>query len=104
MTDMESSNIQGRFEASVNLFVDPSMKEQVICALSKLENIKEIYDVKGEFDIVSMVSASSIEEFRNVLKEKINKIKGVKSTITSVVLKAHKHPKATKTTLSIHLP
>ena len=83
-----------RFEASVNLFVDPSQKEQVIDALSKIENIAEIYDVKGEFDIVSMVSASSVEEFRNVLQEKINKIKGVKSTVTSVVLKAHKHPKA----------
>ena len=83
-----------RLEASVNLFVDPSQKEQVIDALSKLENIEEIYEVKGEFDIVSIVSASSIEEFRNVLQERINKIKGVKSTITSVVLKAHKHPKA----------
>jgi DNA-binding Lrp family transcriptional regulator len=83
-----------RFEASVNLFVDPSQKEQVIDALSKLENIEEIYEVKGEFDIVSIVSASSVEEFRNVLQEKINKIKGVKSTITSVVLKVHKHPKA----------
>ena len=88
---METSH---RFEASVNLFVDPSQKEQVIDALSKLENIEEIYDVKGEFDIVSIVSASSVEEFRNVLQEKINKIKGVKSTITSVVLKAHKHSKA----------
>ena len=82
-----------RFEASVNLFVDPSQKAQVIDALTKVENIEEIYEVKGEFDIVSIVSASSIEEFRNVLQERINKIKGVKSTITSVVLKAHKHPK-----------
>jgi DNA-binding Lrp family transcriptional regulator len=83
-----------RFEASVNIFVDQSQKEQVIDALLKLENIEEIYEVKGEFDIVSIVSASSVEEFRNVLQEKINKIKGVKSTITSVVLKTHKHPKA----------
>ena len=91
-----------RFEASVNLFVDPSQKEQVINALSKLENIEEIYDVKGEFDIVSIVSASSVEEFRNVLQEKINKIKGVKSTLTSVVLKAHKHPKAALSNIHMH--
>jgi DNA-binding Lrp family transcriptional regulator len=88
---METSH---RFEASVNLFVDPSQKKQVIDALSKIENIEEIYDVKGEFDIVSIVSALSVEEFRNVLQKKINKIKGVKSTVTSVVLKAHKLPKA----------
>jgi DNA-binding Lrp family transcriptional regulator len=83
-----------RFEASVNLFVDQNQKEQIIDALSKLENIDEIYDVKGEFDIVSIVSASSVEEFRNVLQKKIIKIKGVKSTIVSVVLKSHKRPES----------
>ena len=88
--EMESSDIQGRFEASVNIFVDPTQKAQVIDALEKVENIEEIYDVKGECDIVSIVSASSIEEFRNVLHKKIMKIKGVQSTIISVVLKSHK--------------
>ena len=91
---MRKMDTNQRFEASVNLFVDPCQKEQVIAALSKLENIEEIYDVKGEFDIVSIVSASSVEDFHKVLQEKINKIKGIKSTIISVVLKAHKHPKA----------
>ena len=99
MTNMESSDIQGRFEASVNIFVDPTQKAQVIDALEKVEGIEEIYDVKGEFDIVSIVSASSIEEFRNVLHKKIMKIKGVQSTIISIVLKSHKH--AFK---NIHIP
>ena len=91
MTNMESSDIQGRFEASVNIFVDPTQKAQVIDALEKLENIDEIYDVKGEYDIVSLVSASNVEEFRNVLHKQIMKIKGVQSTIISVVLKSHKN-------------
>ncbi len=90
MTNMEFNDSHGRFEASVNIFVDPTQKAQVIDALEKLENIEEIYDVKGEFDIVSIVSASSVEEFRNVLHKKIMKIKGVQSTIISVVLKSHK--------------
>ena len=87
---MESIDSHGRFEASVNIFVDPAQKAQVIDALEKVENIEEIYDVKGEFDIVSIVSASSVEEFRNVLHKKIMKIKGVQSTLVSVVLRAHK--------------
>jgi DNA-binding Lrp family transcriptional regulator len=62
----DSSNGGSRFEASVNLFVDPAEKAHIIDSLSKLENIEEIYDVKGEFDIVSIVSASCMEEFRNV--------------------------------------
>ena len=90
MTNMESNDSHGRFEASVSIFVDPSQKAQVIDALEKVESIEEIYDVKGECDIVSIVSASSVEEFRNVLHKKIMKIKGVQSTIISVVLKSHK--------------
>jgi DNA-binding Lrp family transcriptional regulator len=90
---MTSKDSHGQFEASVNIFVDPTQKEQIIEALEKIENIEEIYDVKGEFDIVSIVSASSVEEFRNVLHKKIMKIKGVHSTLVSVVLRAHKRIK-----------
>jgi DNA-binding Lrp family transcriptional regulator len=88
MKSIDDSHSQ--FEASVNIFVDPSQKAQVIDALKNVENIEEIYDVKGEFDIFSIVSASSMEEFRNVLHKKIMKIKGVQSTLVSVVLRAHK--------------
>ena len=40
MINMESIDIQGRFEASVNIFVDPAQKAQVIDALEKVENIE----------------------------------------------------------------
>jgi len=67
-----------------------------VIKLSKVENIEEIYEVKGEFDIISIVSASSLEEsFVIFCKRKNMKIKSVKSTITSIVLKAHKQPKST---------
>ncbi len=64
--------------------------DNVVTALDELENLEELYEVTGEFDIVSLVSASDIEEFRDVLKNKIMKIKGVRSTVSSVVLKVHK--------------
>ncbi len=102
MENSDSSNSKGRFEASVNIFVDPTQKAQIMDALSKVENIEDIYEVKGEFDIVSMVSASSIEEFRNVLHKKIMNIKGVQSTIVSVVLKSHKRPKSALSSIHMH--
>ncbi len=42
-----------------------------IKALSKLDCMEELYEVTGEFDIVTLVSASDIEEFREILKNKI---------------------------------
>jgi|SRR5208337_4145091 DNA-binding Lrp family transcriptional regulator len=79
-----------QFLASVNIFIDQSQKNNVLRELSKLPNAKEVYEVKGEYDIVSFISASSIEEFRDVLQKQVMKIKGVKSTITTVILSRRK--------------
>jgi len=74
----------------VNIFVDSSSLDDVLKALSQLSNVEELYQVTGEYDIVALVSAADIDEFRDFLKYKILKIEGVKSTITSVVFNASK--------------
>jgi DNA-binding Lrp family transcriptional regulator len=79
--------------AFVNIFVEASLIDDVVQALSQIDTVEELYEVTGEFDIVTLVSASDIESFRDVLKNRIMKIKGVKSTVTSIVLSAHKGPK-----------
>ncbi len=79
--------------AFIDIFVESSYMDEVVAALSKLDNLEELYEVTGEFDIVTLVSATDIEEFRDVLKNKIMKIRGVKSTVSSIVLHAHKGPR-----------
>jgi len=74
----------------VNISVESPVLDDVVQALSQLSNVEELYEVTGEFDIVALVSASDIEEFRDLLKNKILKIKGVRSTVTSIVMNAHK--------------
>jgi len=82
-----------RLLAFVDIFVESQEMDGVIASLIKLEHLQELYEVTGEFDIVTLVSAADIEEFRDILKNRIMKIKGVKSTVSSIVLKAHKGPK-----------
>ena len=82
-----------RLLAFVDIFVESPLMDDVVAALKDLPNLEEMYEVTGEFDIVSLVSAEDIDEFRDVLKNRIMKIKGVKSTVTSVVLHAHKGPR-----------
>ena len=77
----------------MDIFVESMEMDSVVAALSKLPTLEELYEVTGEFDIVTLVSASDIEEFRDILKNKIMKIKGVKSTVSSVVLYTHKGPR-----------
>jgi len=82
-----------RLLAFVDIFVDSPTLDDVVQALLKLRNVEEVYEVTGEFDIVALVSVADIEEFRDFLKNKILKIKGVKSTVTSIVLNAPKSPR-----------
>lgn len=79
-----------RLLAFVDIFVESPALDDVVKALIQFPNVEEVYEVTGEFDIVTLVSASDIEEFRDFLKNKLLKIKGIKSTVTSIVLNAAK--------------
>jgi len=79
-----------RLHAFVNIYVDSPVMTEVAQQLTKLENVKELFEVTGEFDLVALISANDIEEFRDLVKNKILKIRGVKSTVTTVVLETFK--------------
>ena len=82
-----------RLLAFVDIFVDSPTMDDVVQALGRIPNIEELYEVTGEFDIVTLVSAADIEEFRDILKNRILKIRGVKSTVSAIVLHTHKGPR-----------
>lgn len=82
-----------RLLAFIDIFVESPALGDVMQALSELPDVEELYEVTGEYDIVTLVSAEGIEEFRDFLNNKILKIKGVKSTTTSIVLHAAKGPR-----------
>ena len=87
-----------RLLAFVDIFVESPLLDDVVKALNQFPNVEEIYEVTGEFDVVSLVSAADIEEFRDFLKNKLLKIKGIKSTVTSIVLntaKGHRNGNST---------
>ncbi|MFQ5710997.1 MAG: Lrp/AsnC family transcriptional regulator [Candidatus Geothermarchaeales archaeon] len=70
----------------VHIVVDPKSLEEVCQNLSKLEEIKRVYEITGEYDVFTEVEVESVEDFRRLLKEKILKIAGVKLTESSIVL------------------
>jgi DNA-binding Lrp family transcriptional regulator len=80
-----------RILAFVDLFVDAAMMDDVISSLKEIKNAVQIYEVTGEFDVIVLVNVNDIEEFRDLLKNRIMKINGIKSTVTSIVLKSHRN-------------
>jgi DNA-binding Lrp family transcriptional regulator len=81
-----------RFTALVQIFAESAKLDRVENALSKLDNIEAMFEVTGEFDIVALISAADNIEFREILKNKIRNIEGVKATVISVVLKDVRAP------------
>jgi DNA-binding Lrp family transcriptional regulator len=74
----------------LNLFVESKELEKVTDSLVKLPAVTDVYEVTGEYDIVCMLKVDSILAFREILKNQVLKINGVKSTVSSVVLYEHK--------------
>ena len=79
-----------RVLASVGIFVEKSRKNDALAGLYNIEEVEEIYDVTGEFDILSIVSADSLDELRETLREKIMKVAGVHNAITNIILQPHR--------------
>ena len=70
----------------VQIVVDPPKLEDVCKKLAAMPEVKTVYEITGEFDIFIEINVDSIDKFRNILKNKILKIDGVKLTESSVVL------------------
>lgn len=70
----------------VQIVVDPPKLEEVCRTLSSLPEAKRVYEITGQFDVFAELEVDSIESFRKILKEKILKIGGVRTTESSIVL------------------
>jgi len=74
----------------LNVFVESKELETVARALQKLPEVTDLYEVTGEYDLVVLLRTESISAFRELLKNRILKISGIRSTVTAVVIHTHK--------------
>ncbi len=74
----------------LNVFVESQELEAVTRALEKLPQVTDLYEVTGEYDLVALMRTESINGFRELLKNKILRIKGIRSTVSAVIIHTHK--------------
>ena len=75
----------------LNVFVESQELEAVTQALEKLPQVTNLYEVTGEYDLVALLKTDSISGFRELLKNKILRIKGIRSTVSAVIIHTHKN-------------
>lgn len=74
-------------KALIMVSVDPQMPTiQISDNVLALPGVEKIYEVTGEYDIVTVVSSPSIEELNHTIEE-IRVINGVVKTNTIIVLR-----------------
>ncbi|MEM2502236.1 MAG: Lrp/AsnC ligand binding domain-containing protein, partial [Acidilobaceae archaeon] len=61
--------------------------DEVFNKLLELPEVMEIYMVYGVHDIIVILRAQDMDTMRSVITQKIRKINGVKSTVTSIIIK-----------------
>jgi Lrp/AsnC family leucine-responsive transcriptional regulator len=59
---------------------------KVSLKLSKLEGVKTVYEITGQYDITTIMSATNIAEINNTI-DALRKIPGVVDTNTVIILK-----------------
>jgi len=70
----------------LNIFTETRKLDKVAEDLANLPEIIDVYEVTGEYDIFALAGVDDIVSVRNLLKNKILKIDGIRSTVTSVIL------------------
>lgn len=75
-------------EAIALLSINPSVPTSEISAkLLKIQDIETVYEVTGEYDIATIISAMNIAEVNECI-ERIRKIEGVIKTNTMIILRS----------------
>ena len=68
------------------IHVKPNKLKIVSNTLTKLEEVKEIHEIYGRFDIIAKVEVSSNEELQSFFQNKISIVEGIRTTETLITL------------------
>jgi DNA-binding Lrp family transcriptional regulator len=61
-------------------------EENIIRDLKNLEEVIEGFRVYGIYDIIAKVESDTMDKVRKIITWKLRKLKGVKSTLTIIVM------------------
>ena len=73
-------------QAIVMINTDVGKEDQIFNELLKIDEVKRVYMVYGIHDLVVFVEAENMDKLRTLITDRIRKIEGVKSTLTSVIV------------------
>lgn len=74
--------------AFVLITCDAGKDREVMKSLSKVDGVKEAYEVYGSYDIIVRLEAEGEGMLKKIVNDEIRGIEGVKSTLTMIAYPA----------------
>ncbi|WXG46292.1 MAG: Lrp/AsnC ligand binding domain-containing protein [Candidatus Atabeyarchaeum deiterrae] len=75
-------------KAYVEMSIAPGKIKDILRALRRIGNIKEVSAVTGHCDVIASIDAGDMETFSKILLEKVQSLDGVTRTETLVCVPA----------------
>ncbi len=72
--------------AYIFVHTDTGRAVEVMLEAKKINKVKEAHVITGVYDVIIKVEAESIEDLENIVIKKIQGIKGVRGTVTALVI------------------
>ena len=76
--------------AFIGININQGSADQVIPVLSQLEEILELHEMYGQFDLLLKIRAKSLQEVRDIVANKICRIPQITEAVLMTVLKTNK--------------
>lgn len=76
--------------AFVGINLSKGSRDEVLVALSQLEEILELHEMYGQFDLLVKIRSRNLEEMRDIIANKISKIPQITEAQSMMVLKTLK--------------
>ena len=73
-------------KAIVLISVDSGTDTEVIHELKQIDDIKEIYEVYGAYDLIVMMEGNSRSTIKETVFDKVRELTHIKSTLTMMVV------------------
>ena len=65
-------------------------ESRVLEELINIPEVKEVYIVYGTYDVVAKIEADTLERIREVITDKIRKLKDIRTTVTMIIVEERK--------------
>ncbi|MFQ5941095.1 MAG: Lrp/AsnC family transcriptional regulator [Nitrososphaerales archaeon] len=71
----------------IGISMDSKLRDNVLAELFRIQEVREITEVTGRFDVLLTVAARALDEMHRLISDKIGRIEGVQKTETFVEMK-----------------